>query len=126
MYSKNLSSVINLTRDLVKINSENPNSTELEVQLYLVQYLSDLGFQIEIIEYAKDRNNIIALYPPLSKAKSFYYKYIGRWVMKEELTFEDGVLVCKYIYQSAIGIRINSHGGSGIRARALVSASQVQ
>ena len=56
MYSKNLSSVINLTRDLIKINSENPYTTELEVQEFLVQFLSDLDFQIEIVEYEKDRN----------------------------------------------------------------------
>lgn len=66
--------VIQLTRDLVKINSENPN--EHEIQVFLCKTLASMGFEYELIPYDKDRNNIIAFYPPLKSSKRFDSKYI--------------------------------------------------
>ena len=67
---------ISITQDLVKINSENPFSTELQVQNYLTNILVEMGFEYDLIEFEKDRNNIIARFPPLSKAHNFDNNYI--------------------------------------------------
>jgi len=37
----------------------------------------------------------------------FYYKYNREDIMRDNLTFEDGLLLCKYIYQSAIEKTLN-------------------
>ena len=62
MYSNNANSVVNLARLLIRINSENPINTELLVQEFVHEFLSDLGFQLELIEYDTDRNNIVAFF----------------------------------------------------------------
>jgi len=77
MESGKLDSVINLTRRLIKINSENPVTTELQVQECICEYLSNLGFQIELVKYDTDRNNVIAIFPPLTQADSFGYEYFA-------------------------------------------------
>lgn len=66
--------VIQLTRELVQINSENPN--EKEIQDFLCKILESMGFEYDLVPYAENRNNIIAFYPPLTNSHCFNRKYI--------------------------------------------------
>lgn len=68
---------IELTRDLIKINSENSTTTERKMQDFLVGILDEMGFGYEFIEYKTDRNNIVALFPPLEKSNNFFSRYVA-------------------------------------------------
>ncbi|MHA1729607.1 MAG: M20 family metallopeptidase [Promethearchaeota archaeon] len=74
--NKKFNGAIELTRDLVKINSENPTSTELKVQNFLTKELDKMGFEYDIIPFERDRNNIIARFPPIDKTQSINHRYI--------------------------------------------------
>ncbi|MHA1341253.1 MAG: hypothetical protein ACTSRZ_14730 [Promethearchaeota archaeon] len=68
---------IELLRNLIKINSENPNSSELDVQKFLQNFLKNIGFEIYLVPYKKERNNLIALFPPLSQSIKKNLTYIA-------------------------------------------------
>ncbi|MBD3354134.1 MAG: M20/M25/M40 family metallo-hydrolase [Candidatus Lokiarchaeota archaeon] len=68
--------VVELTRNLVKINSENPIHCEVNVQNFLVSIIEKLGFEYDIIPFSKDRNNVVATFPPSSAVNSQNFHYI--------------------------------------------------
>lgn len=68
--------VIELTRQLVKINSENPINNEYAVQKYIEKILQSMKFEYEILPYESRRNNIIARFPPLKDASNCNNEYI--------------------------------------------------
>jgi acetylornithine deacetylase/succinyl-diaminopimelate desuccinylase family protein len=74
--SINFEKAIELTRSLVKINSENPHTSELAVQKFLELKLIKMGFEFDLIPSKPDRNNIVARFPPIKDAKNFDSKYI--------------------------------------------------
>ncbi len=72
----NFEKAVELTRSLVKINSENPNTTELAMQKFLSKKLIEMGFEFDLVPSKPDRNNIIARFPPIDDSKHFDSKYI--------------------------------------------------
>lgn len=55
--------VIELTKDLVRIESTNPGAKERAVREYICNYLSDSDAEIELDEVEEERCNIIATIP---------------------------------------------------------------
>jgi len=51
---------IELTQELVRINSENPPGNESQVAKFIKDFLEDLKFSTEIVEFDKNRSNVIA------------------------------------------------------------------
>ena len=51
---------IELTQELIKINSENPPGNEKEIAKYIKDFLEDLKIQAELIEFGKNRFNVVA------------------------------------------------------------------
>lgn len=51
---------IELTQELIRINSENPPGNEKQVVKFIKDFLDDLKIPTEIIEFEKDRVNLIA------------------------------------------------------------------
>jgi succinyl-diaminopimelate desuccinylase len=61
--SKNLSDIMNeieLTQELVRINSENPPGNEAEIAMYIKDFLDDLKISTELIEFEKNRLDVVA------------------------------------------------------------------
>jgi len=56
----NKNRLIRLTRQLIRINSENPGNDEYEIALFLRKYLAGFGLKAKIYEFKKRRSNIIA------------------------------------------------------------------
>ncbi|HLE07914.1 MAG TPA: M20 family metallopeptidase [archaeon] len=52
--------VVELTQELVRINSENPPGNEKNVARYINDYLNDKGIKTEIVEYSPNRFNVVA------------------------------------------------------------------
>lgn len=57
---KVLSEVVELTRDLVRIPSENPAGTEKEIAEFVFHWLKGTGAEVVMEEVAPGRNNVIA------------------------------------------------------------------
>ena len=51
---------IELTQELVRINSENPPGNEKRITKYIKDFLDDLKIQTRLIEFEKNRINLIA------------------------------------------------------------------
>jgi len=51
---------IELTQELVRINSENPPGNESQVAKFIKDFLDDLKFSTEIVEFEKNRVNLVA------------------------------------------------------------------
>jgi acetylornithine deacetylase/succinyl-diaminopimelate desuccinylase family protein len=51
---------IDLTQELVRINSENPPGNESQVAKFIKDFLEDLGFSTEIVDFDTNRSNVIA------------------------------------------------------------------
>jgi len=51
---------IELTQELIRINSENPPGNEKQVAKFIKDFLDDLKIPAELIEFEKDRVNLIA------------------------------------------------------------------
>jgi len=51
---------IELTQELVRINSENPPGNESQVAKFIKNFLEDLKFSTEIVEFDTNRSNVIA------------------------------------------------------------------
>jgi acetylornithine deacetylase/succinyl-diaminopimelate desuccinylase family protein len=52
--------LIKLTRDLIRIDSQNPPGDERKISAFLAQRLRRLGIKVKIYEFAKGRPNVIA------------------------------------------------------------------
>jgi len=50
---------VELTQDLVKINSENPPGNEKAIAKYVFDYLFDLKFNPELVEFGNNRYNVV-------------------------------------------------------------------
>lgn len=57
----NKSRLVRLTRDLIRINSENPPGNEKEIAGFIKRYLGRLGVKCSLVEFAKGRANVLAL-----------------------------------------------------------------
>lgn len=57
---------VHLTREFVKVNSENPNHPEIEMQRCLEAHLRDMNFEFRSFPYKPGRNNVLAFYPSLA------------------------------------------------------------
>lgn len=53
--------LINLTRQLIRINSENPGGNEAKIALFIKDYLNALGVKVKTYEFEKNRSNIIGI-----------------------------------------------------------------
>ncbi len=63
--------LISLTQKLIQINSENPNSNEKEIALFVKDYLEKIGLKCKIYEFVKNRENVVALLKsPAKNAKT--------------------------------------------------------
>jgi len=51
---------IELTQELIKINSENPPGNETQVAKFIKDFLEDLNFSIELMEFEPNRFNVVA------------------------------------------------------------------
>jgi len=51
---------IELTQELVRINSENPPGNEREIAKYIKDFLEDLNISTELIEFEKNRFDVVA------------------------------------------------------------------
>jgi acetylornithine deacetylase/succinyl-diaminopimelate desuccinylase family protein len=52
--------VVELAKSLLSINSENPPGNEREVAFFIKDFLEDLGLETQLIEFGKNRYNLIA------------------------------------------------------------------
>ena len=66
----NKTRLINLTQQLIRINSANPGGDEREIARFVKKYLADFGVGSNIYEFAKRRSNIVAFIPGLDRARS--------------------------------------------------------
>lgn len=53
--------LIKLTRQLIRINSENPPGDESRIAVFVKDYLEKLGLQVKIYEFKKKRSNVVAV-----------------------------------------------------------------
>ena len=51
---------VELTQELVRINSENPPGNEKGVAKYVFDFLADLNFDSELVEFGNNRYNVVA------------------------------------------------------------------
>jgi len=51
--------LINLTKQLININSENPPGSEKKIAGFVKKFLSNLGLKVELLEFKKNRTNVI-------------------------------------------------------------------
>jgi acetylornithine deacetylase/succinyl-diaminopimelate desuccinylase family protein len=56
----NKNRLIKLTQDLIRINSENPPGNERAIALFVRKYLLHLGLKTRIVEFKKNRSNLLA------------------------------------------------------------------
>ncbi len=54
-----MDSVVEITKELVELNSENPPGREIEVAKYINDYLIDLKIDSEVLEFEKGRANVV-------------------------------------------------------------------
>ncbi len=66
----NKTRLINLTQQLIRINSSNPGGDEFEIARFVKKYLSSFGVDSKIHEFAKRRSNIVAFIPGLDRTRS--------------------------------------------------------
>jgi succinyl-diaminopimelate desuccinylase len=52
--------LIRLTRELIRIDSQNPRSDEFRIARFVRNYLNDIGLPARIIEFKKRRSNVLA------------------------------------------------------------------
>ncbi len=62
--------LINLTRELIRINSENPPGDESEIAAFVKSYLEKIGLKPRIYEFKKNRSNVIARIEGTDKKRS--------------------------------------------------------
>ncbi|MDI6606524.1 MAG: M20 family metallopeptidase [Candidatus Omnitrophota bacterium] len=62
--------LIKLTRQLIRINSENPPGDEKRIAEFLRRYLQGLGLRVKIYEFKKGRSNLVANFPCAGRKKS--------------------------------------------------------
>ena len=62
--------LIRLTRDLLRIESENPPGNEYRIAVFVSKYLKDLGLKVKAYEFAKGRPNIIGILKGKTSKKS--------------------------------------------------------
>lgn len=62
--------VINTLKDLIQIPSENPGSSEKKIATYISKCLKDSGFKADIIEYEKNRSNVVCIIKNKSAKKT--------------------------------------------------------
>jgi succinyl-diaminopimelate desuccinylase len=55
--------LIALIQQLVRINSENPGSSEKAIALYVRDFLAQLGVRARLVEFARGRTNVLAHIP---------------------------------------------------------------
>jgi acetylornithine deacetylase/succinyl-diaminopimelate desuccinylase family protein len=61
--------LIKLTRELIRINSENPPGSEAEIARFVQNYLEGFGLKCALYEFAPERPNVICLLKAGSKGK---------------------------------------------------------
>ncbi len=90
--SDKFNSVIRLTQELVAINSE-PSHLEYKVEQFLISKLREWGFYIEKAPYAKNRNNLVAIYPHYNRSHvDRYVAFSGHMDTVPGYKKEDGYL----------------------------------
>ncbi len=62
--------LIKLTQKLIRINSENPPGNEAEISKFVKDYLKDIGLEVKIYTFRKNRSNVVALLPGKNKKQS--------------------------------------------------------
>jgi len=62
--------LIRLTRQLIRINSENPGGNEFKIARFIKYYLKNLGLDARIYEFKKMRSNVLAVLPGRNKKYS--------------------------------------------------------
>jgi len=62
--------LIKLTRDLIRLDSQNPPGDEQRIGRFVKGYLDDLGVRSRIYEFKKKRSNVIALVPAGKRNKT--------------------------------------------------------
>ncbi len=53
--------LIKITRQLIRINSENPGGNESRIACWVKKYLDNLGLKVRIYDFKKERSNVIAV-----------------------------------------------------------------
>ncbi len=66
----NKNRLINLTKSLIRINSENPNGNEFEIAHWVKRYLERIGVGVRLYEFKPKRTNVLAVLPGKNKTKS--------------------------------------------------------
>ncbi len=66
----NKNRLIKLTRDLVRINSENPCGSEYEIARWVKAYLGRINIPARLYEFSSKRTNVVAVISGTSRAKS--------------------------------------------------------
>ncbi len=66
----NKNRLINLTKSLIRINSENPDGNEFEIARWVKRYLEKIGVAARLYEFKPKRTNVLAVLPAGKKAKS--------------------------------------------------------
>ena len=66
----NKNRLIKLTRDLIRINSENPNGNEYLIARWVKSYLQKLNLPVRLYEFKDQRTNVVAVLGGKDKAKS--------------------------------------------------------
>lgn len=62
--------LIKLTRDLIRINSENPPGDESEISAFVNSYLRKLGLKVRVYEFKKKRPNVVGILEGRNKKHS--------------------------------------------------------
>jgi len=62
--------LIKLTRDLIRIDSQNPPGDECRIARFVKKYLDDLGVGTRIYEFKKRRSNVVAILEGRNKKQS--------------------------------------------------------
>lgn len=62
--------LIKLTRDLIRIDSQNPGADEFKIARFIKGYLNKIKVRSKIYEFKKNRSNIIAVLPGKDKKRS--------------------------------------------------------
>ena len=62
--------LIKLTRQLIRIPSENPPGNEYRIACFVKTFLADLGLKPKIYEFKKNRSNVVAILKGKDKNRS--------------------------------------------------------
>jgi len=66
----NKNRLIKLTQELIRINSENPPGNEDKIAVFVRDYLKPLGLSTRIVEFKKNRKNVLAVLEGKNKKRS--------------------------------------------------------